>query len=89
MQGFHQAVHSADADFNAIVALENNGDFVRPEALVVLGVYEENDLFNTLILYAARSRFRVKVLVIGTAVYSEHTAQRFDIMLVPELVNSL
>ena len=31
----------------------------------------------------------VKVLVIGTAVNSEHAAECLDIMLVPELVNSI
>jgi len=44
-------------------------------------------LFDVLVLYRSWRRQRIKMLVIGAAVYVEYTAKCFDIMLESKLIN--
>ena len=74
---------------DAIVTLEDGGDLVSAEPLVVRGVDEENDLLDVLVLHRPRGRFRVIVLVVGTAVDPENTAQSLNVVLESEFVNRL
>ena len=55
----------------------------------IVGVDEENDLLDVLVLHSPRGRFRVIVLVVGTAVDPENTAQSLNVVLESEFVNRL
>ena len=81
VHAFHQAVHSADADVNAIIALENELYFVGSEAFVIIGVDMKDKAFETLVFRYARSGSAAEMLIKGTSVDVKHTAKGFDVML--------
>lgn len=74
LHGFHQAVHSADADMNAIITSKNMCDFVSTDPFVVVRIDAEDSLADLLVLNSSCSRSRMKVLVVGTAVHFQNPA---------------
>ena len=87
LHGTHQAVHSTDADTNAIVTTKEICDFISTDAFIVVSVNVQNHLFDVLILNGSGRRQRIKMFVISAAVYVEYTAEGFDIVLESKLIN--
>ena len=86
MKRFHQTVHSADADVNAIVTLKDKCYFVSTETLVVIGIDLQDQSCNLLILFSSISWLSVKVLVIGASVNAKNLTENLDVMLEAKLV---
>lgn len=74
LQSFHQVVHSSDTDMDAIITLENKGNFICSEPLVVVGVNMENQGKNILILPDAGSRLSGEMFIVGVFVDIEDLA---------------
>jgi len=68
MKSFHQAVHSADTDVNAIITLENESNFISTKSFPVISIELKNGPADALILFGAVSRFRTEMLVVGASV---------------------
>ena len=65
---FHQSVHSADTDVNAIITLKNVSDLVSTKPLIIIGINLKDHLTDLLIFPGAVSRIRTEMLVIGASV---------------------
>ena len=89
LHGFYQAVHSADADFNAIITFQYIGNLVSTESFLVVSVDVEYVGFNDLVFQTSGCRSRMEVLVVCTAVYTQDFAQDFDVVLESELMNGV
>ncbi len=81
LQRFHQSVHSSDTDMDAIITLENKGNFICSGPLVVVGVNMENQRRNVWILPDTGRRFSRKMFVVSASVDIEDPAERFDAVL--------
>ena len=68
LQVFHQAVHSSDADGNAIVTLKYIGDFIGTKPLVVVSINLQNKFCDFLVFFGAVSWFGTVVLIIGASI---------------------
>lgn len=55
LKRFHQAVHSSDADVNAIITLKNMGDFICSKPFVIVGIDVKNLGSNHLIFFGSVS----------------------------------
>lgn len=89
LHGFHQAVHSADTDMDAIITGKNMSDFVSADPLAVVRVDAEDEPPDLLVLDSSCSRSRMKMFVVGAAVYVQDTAQGFDGVLTTEPVDRI
>ena len=87
LKGFHQTVHSADTDVNAIITLKNTGNFISTKTLVVISMNLQNKPGYLLILFGATRWLRIVMLVISTSVDTQNPAEGFDVMLEAELMN--
>ena len=87
IHGFHQAVHSAGADLYTIITGKNSCDFIRTNALLVIGVNLENGSSDFLIFQGPCRRCGMKMFVVGTTVYFKNTAKRLNVMLAAKPVN--
>lgn len=85
----HQAVHSSDTDLNAIITFENIGDLISSKTFVIVRVDLKNHPLNILVFLNSGSRFGIKMLIVGAAVYVQDSAQGFDSMLKSEFMNSV
>ncbi len=57
LKSFHQTVHSADTDVDAIITLKDIGNFVSTKTLVVISINLQNKLGYLLIFFGAISWF--------------------------------
>ena len=87
VHGVHQPVHSSETDVNAIITLQYTADFIGPEGIVVIIVDPKDELSDFLILAGTGSRLRIKVLVVGAAIYLQHSAKSLDAVLVAQFVD--
>lgn len=55
LKRFHQAVHSSDADVNAIITPKNMGDFICSKPFVIVGIDVKNLGSNHLIFFGSVS----------------------------------
>ena len=69
LQFFHQAVHSANADVNAIITLQKVSNLIGTKTLVVIRINVQDQGSDVLVFTRARCRLGTEVLVIGTSVY--------------------
>ena len=77
----HQAVHSFDADIDAIITLQNIGDFICTKTFVIIGINLKNQSGDLLIFFGADSGFRMIMFIIRTSVDIQHFAKKLDAML--------
>ena len=87
LHGVHQAVHSSDADVDAIVALEDIGDLVGSDTFVTVGVDLQDRLLDALVFFDPGSGFGIEVLVISASIHVQNTAERLDAVLETELMD--
>ena len=89
LHGFHQAVHSADTDMNAIITGRNMRDPVSADPLVVVRIDVKDSPADLLILNGSCSRGAVKMPVVSTSVYIQYAAQGFNGVLRSEPVDGI
>ena len=87
MHGVHQAVHSSNADADAIITLEDVGNLVSSYAFIAVGIDLKDGMPDALVLLDTGSRLGVEVLVISAAVYVKHPAERLDAASEAELMD--
>ena len=85
---FHQAVHSADTDVNAIITLQYVSNLIGAKSFVVVSVNVQYIGPDDLIFLITRGRAGKEVLIVGTSVYLQDTTQDPDVVLQSELVDS-
>ena len=84
---FHQPVHSADTDVNAIITQKDVGGFVSSEALPVIRMDMENQGSNMLVLPDTGRGLWREMLVISASVDPKNPAEGADAVLEAELMN--
>ena len=89
LEGFHQPVHSSDADVYAIITLKNTGDLVGTKPFVVIGIDPEDDPGNLLVFLCTIGRFRTVMLVISAPVDTKDFTKNFDVMLEAQLMDRI
>ena len=81
LQSFHQAVHSSDADGNAIVTLKYIGDFIGAKPFVITSVNLQNKSCDFLVFFGAISWICGEVFIIRASVNTKNFAKKFYVML--------
>lgn len=89
MHRAHQAVHSSDADADAIVALEDMMDFVGAKALVVISINIKDKASKILIKRNTGSRRGIKMFIVSASVDIQDTTKGLDAMLKTKPVDSV
>ena len=89
MHRAHQAVHSSNADADAIVTLEDMMDFIGAKAFVIISINRKDKAPNILIKRNTGSRRRIKMLVVSASIDIQDTAKRLNTMLKTEPVDSV
>ena len=84
LHAVHQAVHSPDADVNAIITLEDELHLVSAETFVIISMNMENKAFDMLVFRHARGSPAAEMFVVGAPVDAKYAAQGFDVMLETE-----
>ena len=77
LQSFHQAVHSSDADDNAIVTLKYIGDFIDAKPFVITSVNLQNKSCDFLVFFGAISWLCGEVFTIRASVNTKNFAKKF------------
>ena len=86
LHGAHQAVHSTNADVDAIVTLEDVSDFVSSDTFVAVSVDLQDSLLDALVFFDTGRGFGIEVLVISASIHVQYAAERFDAVLEAELM---
>jgi len=74
---------------NAIVTLEDTGDFICADTLMTVGLDMKDQSSDLLVFHCPKGRAGMKMLVISTSVYSKNFAESFNAMLKSKLVYSV
>lgn len=84
LHAVHQPVHSANADVNAIITLENELYFIGAEALIIIRIDMKDKAFDKLVSRYTRGSLGAEMLVKRASVDIKHAAAGFDFMLETE-----
>lgn len=87
--GCHQAVHSSDADVDAIVTSKDIFDLVCANTFVIIRKNLQDDPPDVLILFRPVGGLRMKVLVISAAVYPKNSTKGFDVVLEAQFMDGI
>ena len=86
LHGAHQAVHSTDADVNAIVTLKDVCNLISPDTFVAVSVDLQDCLLNALVFFDPGSRLGMEVLIVSASIHVQDAAERFDAVLETEFM---
>ena len=89
MHRAHQAVHSSNADADAIVTLEDMVDFIGAKAFVIISINSKDKASKILIKRNTGSGRRIKMLVVSASIDIQDTAKRLSTVLKTEPVDSV
>ena len=89
LHGAHQAVHSTDADVNAIVTLKDVCDLISSDTFVAVSVDLQDCLLDALVFFDPGSRLGIEVLIVSASIHVQDAAERFDAVLKTELMYSV